>query len=98
VKITFSNSNGDLLWNDTWGSDKKDEGYAIKLFNNNVLYVCGNTDKSPSMNYDFLLIKFKLNTFIATTPVIPGFNIIYLLIRVIIIIYLKLSRKIKLII
>jgi len=98
VAILKVNPNGVLLWNETWGTALEDEGHELKLLNDKILYICGTINKSTPMGNDFLLIKFKNKVFIATTPVIPGFDVVYLLVGVIIIIYLKLSRKVKLLI
>ena len=80
------NSNGNLIWSETWGSTDEEKATGIGISQDNYLYVCGYTNHSTAGGYDFLLVKYK--SISSPSQSIPVFELPYTLLGFFILIYL----------
>ncbi|MHA1341744.1 MAG: SBBP repeat-containing protein, partial [Promethearchaeota archaeon] len=54
-------SNGNLLWDTTWGGASYEEGKGIAVDSNNNIYITGYTDSYGAGYYDAILLKYNSN-------------------------------------
>ncbi|UCD00539.1 MAG: hypothetical protein JSV23_06495 [Promethearchaeota archaeon] len=53
-------TNGNILWNQTWGGELRDYGFSI-WGDGTYLYTIGSTDSFGAVNFDFTLVKWDTN-------------------------------------
>ena len=93
--VQYAN-NGTKLWNTTWGGVVSDTSSDIAIFDSNSLYCFGNSLSYSVGSNDFALVKYNIPT--DETDQIPGFQILYLLISLfllICVVYIINLRKIN---
>ncbi|MHA1428349.1 MAG: hypothetical protein ACTSQI_20385 [Candidatus Helarchaeota archaeon] len=86
------NSDGNLEWNETWGSVDNEICRAIDISNDDYLYLCGYTNHSTAGGNDFLLVKYKKVFSSHSSQPIPAFELLYALIGLFAISYLIKSK------
>ncbi len=85
--------NGTRLWNTTWGGTGQDQCYSVAISTDGSIYCLGSTMSFGAGSYDFALVKFGIK--ISEPGGIPGFELFYLLLSLLALIYIVQRRSVN---
>ena len=71
--------NGNMPWSMTWHKGQYDDGYSV-LSIKNSLYITGSTQAVGGVDRDLIVLKYSIPEVQETTTAIPGFELGYILI------------------
>ncbi|MHA1271062.1 MAG: hypothetical protein ACTSPY_14815 [Candidatus Helarchaeota archaeon] len=94
LEILNFDSEGNIIWNETWGSVDEEKPMKAIITNEGYLYVCGYTNHSTLGGYDFLLVNYKKVYIPQQSQPVPAFELLYAFISLVAIIcFIKLKNR-----